>query len=456
MAMNTSGSSKQVAASEMTDRDYRLLAFANLSRPVAFIDSWPVAEVLLRLLHGWPILPAQSDHAAPAIITVHNDARGYHIECGWSAGARNLADPVDAACALIAELIQALLVEQKTRLCLHSAAVEIDGRLVVFPSDYRAGKSVFVSALAAQGVRVFSDDVLPLKSDRGDGVAPGLPPRLRLPLPDDFGAGTRAFVDRHRGPESGRYLYIDPGDGRLAGFGETAPIGAFVLLEREEGVAAQLIETSAAEVLRRLVLRNFARALPASLILSRLRDLVEGGPRYRLRYARAEEGAELLLRVAKSWSGNKATRARAAFPGAKLQRSARGRDPADPLPLPAAASGSDPESQQTGAVPPGCFLRHPAVCETTVDQEAFLTDPSGWSIHYLNPLGAALWRLFAQPMSVADAAEILHAAFPDRPLSQLAKDVGQWVHQLRAQGFLLAGGDRIVPLGVQPPDLTAR
>jgi hypothetical protein len=206
------------------------------------------------------------------------------------------------------------------------------------------------------------------------------------------------------------------------------------LLEREEGAEARLIETSAGEVLRRLVLRNFARGVPAPVILERLRALVESGPRYRLRYARAEEGAALLLRVAETWRERPVARRNAASTGA-------------------APFGS---LVAMPTVPPGCLQQHPAVAQLTVDQEAFLTDPSGWSIHYLNPLGAALWRLFAHPMSVADAVEILHAAFPDRSRNQLVRDVGHWIHQVRAQGFLLSGDDVADAAGIaQSPLLSA-
>ncbi|MEX2200218.1 MAG: PqqD family protein [Dongiaceae bacterium] len=418
-----------------TDRSAcRLLRFANLSRPIAFVDSDAVADILLCLLRGWPLAADQQELVnGDAIVTVRSEPTGFRIECGWSQGVRNLPDPVDAACALIAELIQALLAEQRERLCLHSAAVEIAGRLVVFPSDYRAGKSSFVVALAAQGLRVFSDDVLPLTA-RGDGVAPGLAPRLRRPLPADMSATLRSFVEDHRGPTSPGYRYLDLDSKRLASFGEAAPIGAFVLLEREEGAETRLTDTSAGEVLRRLVLRNFARGVPAPVILERLRALVEGGPRYRLRYSRAEDGVALLLRVAETWRGR---------PAAHSVATARG----PTLAVPAVT---------VPTVPQGCLQQHPAVAELTVDQEAFLTDPSGWSIHYLNPLGAALWRLFVQPMSVADAVEILHAAFPDRSRSQLARDVGHWINQVRAQGFLISGDD---PVGVdgmsQSPLLSA-
>ncbi|MEX1108427.1 MAG: PqqD family protein [Dongiaceae bacterium] len=427
--MSDVGRPDPVTASDGPVADTRLLTFANLSRPIAFLDSWPVAEILLCLLRGWSLVTDRPASGPPAI-TVRHEGGLYRVDCGWSEGARDLADPIDAACALIAELIQALLAEQSRRLCLHSAAVEIDGWLVLFPSDYRAGKSTFVAALAARGARIFSDDVLPLTGDRGFGIAPGLSPRLRRPLPNDVSTGLRAFLDRHRGPTSRRYRYLDLGPMHLAAFGEVAPIGAFVLLERETGVEARLFETSAAEVLRRLVLRNFARALPASVILARLHGLVEIVPRYRLRYERAEEGADLLLRAAKSWRGESTDRSRAV---------------SVPVAAPPPAAMPHYAAARIAALPPGCFLRHPAVSETSVDQEAFLTDPTGWSIHYLNPLGTALWRLFAQPMSIADAAEILHAAFPERSRTQLAKDVGQWVLQVRAQGFLLSGDDPVAP-----------
>ena len=70
-------------------------------------------------------------------------------------------DRVDAACSFIVDLIRAYIAAAPSLLCLHGAAAEFAGRLVVFPTPYRSGKSTLTAYLAAAGVRVYADDILP-------------------------------------------------------------------------------------------------------------------------------------------------------------------------------------------------------------------------------------------------------------------------------------------------------
>ncbi|EHK53331.1 hypothetical protein [Allomesorhizobium alhagi] len=118
--------------------------------------------------------------------------------------------------------------------------MEFAERLVVFPSTNRAGKSTLIARLAAEGVAVHADDLLPLTPD-DEGMSLGISPRLRLPLPETAGATLTRFVMENQGAADGRYKYLELAAPLLAPFGESCPIGAFVLLERQIHRAAELL-----------------------------------------------------------------------------------------------------------------------------------------------------------------------------------------------------------------------
>ena len=96
------------------------------------------------------------------------------------------------------------------------------GGLIVFPSTYRAGKSTLIAALAASGVRTHADDLMPLT--QGEGVALGINPRLRRPLPANAPDRLLMFVARHAGPRDRRYQYLDLPAPLLSPHGERRPI----------------------------------------------------------------------------------------------------------------------------------------------------------------------------------------------------------------------------------------
>jgi hypothetical protein len=264
-------------------------------------------------------------------------------------------------------------------LCLHGGAVEFAGRLVIFPSRYRAGKSVLCGCLAAQGRRLFADDVLPLREADNYGVAPGTKPRLRLPLPDDLGDATRRFLKNHAGLASKRYLYLDLPPEQLARRGETAPIGGFVLLERDAAFRPSLSPVKESEVLRRVILQNFAREHAATDLMRRMRHLVASTRCYPSTLSRASD------------------------------------------------------------VPAGHFKRHPGAAEVEVDGERFLADPSGIAVHHLNPIGSAVWTLLEHPVTIKEATDTLHAAFPDLDRGRLERDVTSLIKSLTKRRLLIAG-----------------
>lgn len=327
-----------------------------------------------------------------------------------------------AACSVLVDAVRAFIDSHPERLCFHCASVEFAGRLVVFPSRFRAGKSTLAARLAFGGRRLFGDDVLPLDDGDGQGVAMGIAPRLRVPLPETAGAEFRAFVERHACARDRRYLYLDPA-GRLAPRGSTVPLGAVVLLDRRAQGPAMLFEASRAAALRSLIARNFARAAAAGDLLDRLHRVMDRLPRFTLRYSALDEAAELLERTFASWPP-RAELQGAADPPTALEDHAHG-----------AAGESAPFDRRVR------LRRNPAVRLRAEDGELFLADSEGWGIHHLNALGAGLWRLLEQPVSAEEAAEVLHGAFPEAGRARVLADVERLFAALAAEGFVAAADE---------------
>ena len=396
-----------------------LLAFDGVSRPIRFDGCADIASDVLGVLRGWRTVEVTASDTgsewAPAITVTRTGSR-YRIDSPWRKEPRITDDRVDAVCDFIVDLVNARVADDHSLLCLHSAAAEISGRLIVFPSTYRAGKSTFIACLAAAGVRIFSDDILPIRAPDDRGVAPGVLPRPRLPLPVTASSALGDFVRSRKRLHNRRYAYIDPGIGLLAHHGETAKIGAFVVLRRTPGARAGLVPMTAGEALRRVILRNFAREPDAAGILERLHALVSGVDCFTLRYDDGEEAAALVRESFGAWPGHSlpapapATLRAAAFPG---------EPPGEPV-----------ETTR------GTFRRNPAIAEKAVDGELFLVDGGGEEIFHLNAVGAGLWRLLADPTGPGEASDILQQAFPTVEEARIAADVGRLLGKLVARGLV--------------------
>ncbi len=391
-----------------------LLSFEQLSRPVALIGCDHLAESISTLLRGWRCREISASTETPPSITIRRTSKGYELESLWRKSTVAYRDEVNTVCSFIVDLIKAYIAADPTLLCLHSAAAEFAGRLVVFPSRYRAGKSVLSAHLAAAGVRVYADDVLPIDERANHGVALGILPRLRLPLPDGVDAAFRDFVRRRSGLRNQRYAYLDLDAESLAPLGEEAPIGAFVLLRREAGARPELAPVSKSEILKRVILRNFADEVRAVDILDRLHDVVGDARCFRLCYDAAAEAAELLKQSFKRWPSRRRPAKRA-------------------RPTPSTASPRAPNDEATKEH----FRRNPGIVENCVDDELFLVNPAGEAIYHLNAVGAALWRLLAEPIRLDEAVDVLRRAFPGVPQAQIARDVGTVLADLAKRGLII-------------------
>jgi hypothetical protein len=390
------------------------LIFDGLAAPVRLHNCAPLVDLLPSVLPGWPFR-TEADNGQSALLSLSHGSSGYVLETPLLPEPVTRTDTVEAACAFAAELTRAYVHQDDQLLCLHAAAAEFAGKLVVFPAHYRSGKSILSACLAAAGVRLFNDDVLPIRRSDGCGISPGLALRLRNPLPDNLAIESRRFIESHTSLQGNNYSYLDLDDTNMAPRGAALPIGAFIVLEREPGAMATLEAVGQADLLHQVVWQNFAREATAPSILDALNRLVLSSQRWRLRYDRTEEAVELLQKTFQSWPetapGNNPTAARGQL-----------------------ASGTP------GGLAPRHYRQAPGIRVIETDRQSFLADPNGNAIHHLNPLGASLWRLFVEPITIDELASILASAFPDLEPAQARCDVDALVSELTDKNLLDYGG----------------
>ena len=396
------------------------LQFAGLDAPVElrvdqrFVDALPVV---------FPKWAHKITATAPAasFASIVWDGQSYLLESPFMDKPKRYPEPVNTLVSAIVELAWARLRGDTSLLCLHGAAVEFAGRLVVFPSTRRAGKSTLTVALAAADKRVFTDDFLPLKITEGEllhGVSSGISPRLRLPLPEQIGPVAEKYIGRRSSISNSQYRFVAPISDELASFGDTAPIGSLVFLERSDGATAALEPMKHADALTALIKQNFSRAMNAGGILKMLDFISSSAPAYRLIYDEAEPAIAVLNAHFSSWT--------------------------DPVPaFPADLSDSifhtaldAKQATQTIDVHQGSFLQASGVTEAASDGKRFLTGRNGQSIHYLNDGAATIWHLLDEPTSVAEAIEMLCAVFPDHPADQIRQDVVNTFTEFSRNGLL--------------------
>ena len=398
-------------------KDVLHLVFDGLEQPIALVDCRHLLDYFPLIFRGWHFDASPDDIQSP-ILTLRLEKSTYILEADWLKKTIRSTDRVDAICGLAANLVRFYVRGNSDLLCLHGAAAKFTGRLVVFPSKYRAGKSVLSACIAAAGIQLYCDDVLPISIGEGHGIAPGLAPRLRIPLPDNLSPESVDFIQDRTGLEGRQYLYLDLDNDHLAARGSQAPVGAFILLEREEGARLSLEAISEAEVLHRVVWQNFARKAEAPRILERLNQLVSCAQRFRLRYDRAEDAVALLKETFKSW------------PSMALE------GPNTPL-------TKAQESISPANVPPGYYLRKPEISIVAIDGESFLADTQGATIHHLNPVGSAIWTQLAEPVTIADMVDLLLVAFPDVGGEQVKGDVADLIDTLVSKNLLVVGSNQM-------------
>ncbi len=380
--------------------------FNGVPQPVRVFDCMPLLPLLPEIFPTWPFEVRESDPVAP-IITVCRERREYCLSAPWLDAPLRTDTEVGLFADLVVDLIHAWLEANQGLRCLHAAAVEYAGRLVLFPNSNKAGKSLLAAWLMAEQQRCYGDDLVALLPD-GSGQAFGVPPRLRLPLPASE-PGLVEYVRRNGGLADRQCQYLSSTLPELARFGETRPLGAVVMLARQPQGPAELVPADPAGSLRNLVYQHFMRQGSALEVLNGSGHLIRTLPCWHLRYARLDDASACLRRA--FLEGEQ--------PGFVVRLAPQAVSPASTSVRPTVKKRSAHRRRTSTQR----FVRCPGVLVREEAGEAFLVQASGDQIFHLNRTGRAVWELLAEPCSEAEAAGLLIAAFPDADPALIERDV---------------------------------
>ncbi|WP_311955020.1 PqqD family protein [Halomonas garicola] len=395
-----------------------------LGRCLRVYNAPEVLEALVRAMPGWPLRREPAAGVSPGLY-VYRDGEGLWQSDPGTAEEFMLPSSASAACSLAADLLSLRLEHDNELVGLHCGSVEIDGRLALFPQSSRAGKSTLATAFAAAGYRLFGDDVLGL-TPAGKGMAMGVAPRLRLPLPTSFSAEFADYTRRRAGPEDDRYRFVVPPDGGLARSEETRPLGALVLLERHDApVAPEALPLAPGEGLLQLLCQNFARETPPEALMARFMPLMQHLPCLLLRYSEPLAGARHLAQVLERGESKLIGKKGFADTG------------------PAPAVGAAAHSAETPAVArdapwkPGTHVNvYP------LGDELFLIHTPSGEIHRLNLTGRLVWQLLQhEALTVNELGELLADYFA-APAGAVTDDVATLMGELHRAGLVIAESSR--------------
>ncbi|MFQ5623090.1 MAG: PqqD family protein [Paracoccaceae bacterium] len=405
-----------------------LIKFDDVVAPVMFTGCRDALALLPDILPFWPFHEiAEADAPADPLISVGETAGGAMLSSPFMERPLVYRDPVDTVCALIVELAWATLRDRPGLLCVHGAAVEFAGRLVLFPNTKRVGKSTLTACLSARGMRVFTDDFLPIEVDAGGlplGIAGGVAARLRLPLPDDLSDAMKRITQDNIAAANTRYAYLKPGAGGLAPRGTRLPFGAIVLLERDATSEASLLPADKAEVLSAAIRQNFSRSVNPGRILQALHFLASSVEIKTLKYSRAEDAAEALCKAFSAWPRE--------ISAARLPVADFAEDGEVPV-LPEVRERFDSKA---------LYVRSADTVEYTVDDAHFLADNNRYAIHRLNEMSLAVWKLLEEPAPLADIVDMFCHAFPDTPRQRIDDDITKLLEMFVGNGLITAASTR--------------
>jgi hypothetical protein len=379
----------------------RVIQPAGVPRPVLFYDATPVAEHLARITRGWDMPEVALDAPIDPCITVIGTSEGYTIKSDWLDEPLAGLGGVAAVCTTVVDMALAWMDADRSTIALHCGAVELDGRLVILTGAQRAGKSTLTARLSAEDVRVYCDDMLPMPHDSLVGIALGIAPRPRFPLPDAASAAFRDHVARHAVAEDGHYCYVMSPN--VAPHGTAAPIGTILLLDRRSEGPARLRAAGRAETVRALLLQNLMEDRDPAAVYERMHALTDRCAIYWLEYADLEDAVALILSSFR----------------------AEGRIP-EPLPPHPDRTFVSDHAPETAAAPiPGTkqFRARPDISARELDGEVFLCDPAERAVLHLNLVGSAVWTLLGEGISADEAADLIAEAFPAAERGAVATDV---------------------------------
>lgn len=391
------------------------LRFEGLRRPVRLEGASKILPMVSAVMTYWPHTVSTKTDGGSAFITIRPQREKKWEVVGEDSNKKTKVwDDVNAVCDLVSEMAWERLRSEDDLLCMHAAAVNFEGRLVLFPNARRAGKSTLAIALARLGLQLFTDDFLPvrLEKTKGEcvGLANGILPRLRLPVPQEFSTEFQVWADQNSGPANPQYKYI--ADVPIAAWGQELPLGAIIVLDRKkEATHPRLNAIAQEDALESLVTQNFARTHHAASLLETLSVLSKILPTYTLSYYCAEAAAKFLQTAPELVN----------LPQTSLTKLRQDDRQADFERIRQPTSVFNPEQS---------YCQAPNVTETVAGNDCFLADSAGVGIVRLNPTSAAIWKLLKEPIEATEVVELIAEAFPEVGSNQIREDYNNLMRDL--------------------------
>lgn len=380
------------------------IRFQGLAAPLRLIGADAILPLLAEVAVAWPheVGPADPNRHPFCTISRQPDGLLYLCESHVEDRPARPMDALNALCDAIASLAMAMAIEDDELLCLHAAGVVMADQVVIFPNIRRAGKSTLAAALAQAGCPVFSDDVLPIRFPSGHSPVAhsmGIAPRLRLPLPDSLPSGFRSWAEATPGPQNRQYKYLALPNAPRSG--DRRPVGAFVILDRQDTPAkASLVAVPPDAAMDALLHQHFTRDRHSGDILTVMAAALSQVPVWQLTYSDLEDAVACLQASFVGPSGPAfATDAPVRFRMADFSQPPH----------------ANPAAQE--------WRQRPGVTAREIGDGLYLADPEGRAIHRIDPLAAAIWELLEAPATMPDILELLAPVFPAAPRSQLEADV---------------------------------
>lgn len=400
------------------------LLFEDTNKTIDLVYDRSFIQLLEKIIPGWSFQILKSDQEfTDSFIKIDNTELGHVVSSIYSDSKKLFRDPVDAICEILAQLAWATVEANLDWLCLHCAACEIDGGLVLFPSRKKGGKSTIAATMGLMGIPIHSEDFLAIEiGDNAElhGISNGAAVRLRLPWPLNLSDCARSELQKSTVAESPSYSYHNVPGVMPVKRGKRLPILGIVLLDRNASYRnARLEGVALDDVLTTVIFQNFARLSTAERILAILHFLVSNVQTYQLQYSKAEDGAKTLIDYFRA--------AEATY--------------APPLPSQLIAPCFPTENSRSATVadydPQLPLRQNRQVKSYNIEETVFLAGGEGHGVHKLDQIGSAIWNLMTNPMSVSDISLVLNEAFPDNSPDSMRDDLDKLIKSLLAAELIV-------------------